>query len=119
MTDLTYKLDLDKGRISGFADGNEAVLQAAIKTLLTERYAHLIYSQNYGTLLSIYMGKQKGYVEADLPREIREALVYDNRIKSIDNFRITIDRNKFKCTFTMTSIYGTQEVIQELNGGRI
>ena len=48
---LTYALDAENGRIRGKVDGLEAVKQAVYLVLSTERFAHLIYSWNYGAEL--------------------------------------------------------------------
>ena len=40
---LTYKLDLDTGRIVGKVDGLEAVNQFILKALLTPRFHCLVY----------------------------------------------------------------------------
>ena len=44
----TYAVDWQTGRVSGFVDGTDALKQAIYKILQTERFAHLIYSWNYG-----------------------------------------------------------------------
>ncbi len=45
----TYKLDLDKGRIMGMVDGQEAVRQAIRKAIITPRFKCLIYNSQYGS----------------------------------------------------------------------
>lgn len=45
----TYRLDLDKGRISGKIDGLEAVNQAIRKAIITPRFKCLIYDNQYGS----------------------------------------------------------------------
>ena len=45
---LTYKMDIDKKQIRGFADELEAMKQAVYKILLTERYQYIMYSWDYG-----------------------------------------------------------------------
>ena len=37
-TTRTYKLDIDAGRVAGFVDETEAMKQAILKILLTERW---------------------------------------------------------------------------------
>ena len=46
---LTYKLDLDTGRIVGKVDGLEAVNQFILKALLTPRFHCLVYDNQYGS----------------------------------------------------------------------
>ena len=45
----TYKLDLDKGRILGMVDGQEAVRQAIRKAIIKPRWKCLIYDNQYGS----------------------------------------------------------------------
>ena len=45
---LTYRLDLDNGRIVGKVDGLEAVNQAIRKAIITPRFKCLIYDDQYG-----------------------------------------------------------------------
>ena len=40
----TYKADFETGRVAGFVDETEAMKQAIIKILMTERFSYLIYS---------------------------------------------------------------------------
>ena len=51
-TTRTYKMDLETGRVTGYVDGTEAMRQAILKILLTERFAYLIYSWDYGIELN-------------------------------------------------------------------
>ena len=50
-TSKTYCLNIEKNTISNFCDGIEAMKQTIYCILNTERFEHLIYSWNYGTLL--------------------------------------------------------------------
>jgi hypothetical protein len=79
----TYKLDLQTKRIGRKIDGIEAAIQAVTKIFMTERYAHVIYSGDYGIELESLIGKDFEYVESDIRRRIEEALSPDNRIQGI------------------------------------
>lgn len=108
---LTYKLDLTTGRILGMIDGAEAVKQAILKILLTERYAYLIYDWYYGIGIEKYIGLGLAYLKADISEALREGLQYDNRILSVDS--VTAERGEKIDTvvihFTVTTIYGVVE----------
>lgn len=108
---LTYKLDLTTGRILGMIDGAEAVRQAILKILLTERYAYLIYDWYYGIGIEKYVGLGLAYLKADITEALREGLQYDNRILSVDS--VTAERGEKLDTvvisFTVTTIYGVVE----------
>jgi phage baseplate assembly protein W len=110
---LTWKIDFDKGRIVGMTDGLDAIKQAVIMILKTERYEHLIYSFNYGSELKGLVGAEPGFIRSDLKRRIKEALVQDDRIDDVTDFDITIDGDSATVNFTVVSSLGSfrQEVI--------
>lgn len=84
----TYELDLSSKRILGKVDGLAAVTQMAYKTLYTERYAWLIYNWDYGMELEQYIGESMDYVIADIELAITEALQVDDRVLSVQNFKM-------------------------------
>lgn len=79
----TYKLDLQTKRIGRKIDGIDAAMQAVTKIFMTERYAHVIYSGDYGIELESLIGKEFDFVESDLRRRIEEAILPDDRIQGI------------------------------------
>lgn len=89
----TYHLDLQRGRIVGFVDGSEAIKQAIIKIMLTEKYAYVIYDHYYGVGLEQYIGKDISFVVADLGSTIENALLYDDRILAVNDIEITRGSN--------------------------
>lgn len=89
----TYHLDLQQGRIVGFVDGYEAIKQAIIKIMLTEKYAYVIYDHYYGVGLEQYIGKDISFVVADLGSTIENALLYDDRILAVNDIEITRGSN--------------------------
>ena len=82
----TYKIDFEKQKIVGYTDNVEALKQAIILMLSIERYDFIVYSWNYGIELKNLHGKDTSYVMAELERVITEALLQDDRIKSVENF---------------------------------
>ncbi|HIW31220.1 MAG TPA: DUF2634 domain-containing protein, partial [Candidatus Paenibacillus intestinavium] len=76
---LTWKLDLEKGRITGKTDGHEAVKQAVLKSLQTDRFWYEIYSWDYGHELTNLIGGSPVFVESEARRMISEALMTDDR----------------------------------------
>lgn len=84
----TYKLDLRSKRIVGKVDGRTSVVQAIYKILYTERYAWLIYDWSYGMELEQYLGQEFDYVMADIERSITEALLVDDRVLEIREFKM-------------------------------
>jgi hypothetical protein len=112
----TYKIDFERKRVNGFCDGLEAVKQAVFLILNTERYEYLIYSTDYGSELTGLIGKDRFFVESELKRRIKEALIQDDRITNVDNFKFTYpDGDSLVVSFTVFSIYGDFEVERGLN----
>ncbi len=106
-TTRTYKMDLDAGRVAGFVDGAEAMKQAILKILLTERFDFLIYSWNYGTELKTVVGKSYQVFSSEIKRVIREALLADSRITDVVDFKVQqIDKRSVNVAFTAETIFG-------------
>ncbi|MDN4069273.1 DUF2634 domain-containing protein [Paenibacillus vini] len=105
-TSRTYGIDFTSGKATGLIDGLEAVKQAVYKILQTDRFAHLIYDANYGSEINGLQGRSQGYVRSEIERRIREALLVDDRIQSIENMQIDITGDEALVTFTVVSIYG-------------
>lgn len=97
---------LANGHIQGQIDGLEAVAQAIRFLLSTERFAHIIFSRDYGVELSDLIGKDRALIRADMPRRIEEALAEDDRITGISDFDIVFDREEARVTFTAHTIFG-------------
>jgi hypothetical protein len=106
--DKTYKILLNKDRVSGYITEIEAVKQAIYLILHTERYRFPIYSWDYGIELADLIGKPIPYVKAVVKKRIQEALSVDNRIKNCCDFEFeTIKKNELFVTFTVNTIYGS------------
>lgn len=93
-------------RVNGYVDDLEAVKQAIYLILSTERYAHPIYSWDYGVELVDLFGKPISYVMSEIPRRIEEALTMDDRIESCQDFEFEKERNKLHVTFTAVTNVG-------------
>ena len=111
---LTYALDAENGRIRGKVDGLEAVKQAVYLVLSTERFAHLIYSWNYGAELDGFIGQPKEYVLSEIKRRISDALLQDDRITAVDNFKFETKKNSVHVIFTVHSVFGETEVTTDV-----
>ena len=110
----TYKMHLDENIILGYADGLEAMVQEVYHILNTERYQYVIYSWNYGIELVDLYGQPVSYVIPELKRRITEALTWDERIISVDNFDFSVNKGKITCNFTVHTIFGdiqTEKVV--------
>ena len=111
----TYKLDLTNKRIIGQTDGLESYKISVEKALATQRYAHAIYSGDYGSELYKYVGKEFEFIEAELPIEIHETLSQDDRYRGITDFIITkTGIDSCNISFNVMSTEGTVPIEFEL-----
>lgn len=103
----TYKMNLESNLIRGYTDGQEAMKQAIYKILNTERYQYVMYSWNYGIELLDLYGEPVSFVCPELERRITEALTWDDRIQSVDNFEFNISKKgEILVTFTAHTVFG-------------
>ncbi|MCY9511796.1 DUF2634 domain-containing protein [Paenibacillus larvae] len=110
----TYKIDFEQKRIMGSVDGLEAVKQSVKKILNTGRFEHLIYSDRYGSDIKTLIGKAPALVQSELKRRISEALMQDDRIKDVGNFRFDSSGDSAAVSFTITSVFGVINEVQEV-----
>lgn len=111
----TYRINIENNIINGFCDNLEAMKQVVYKILNTERYENIMYSWNYGIELHDLFGEPVNYVVSELKRRITEALVQDDRIKSVDSFEYQIDRKTISLTFVVHTIFGDIESEKAVN----
>lgn len=103
---LTYRLGT--ATVAGKVDGLEAVRQAVYHILMTERYSNPIYGEDYGVELEQYVGKDIGYITADIENTLREALTQDDRITDVQVDDVSRSPQDSSCVvkFTVFTIYG-------------
>lgn len=112
----TYRLDFENKRIIGKVDGADALLQFIRKTLSTDKYAYPIYDWYYGNELLNLVGKPYAYVETECPRIIREALLVDGRILSVDNFKFSnMSTDSLTVSCTVRTVFGIINYYQEVS----
>lgn len=111
----TYKMHLDETVIIGHTDQQDAMVQVIFNILNTERYQYIIYSWNYGIELIDLYGQPVSYVIPELKRRITEALTWDERIISVDNFSFDTNKGKITCNFTVHTIFGDIETEKVVN----
>jgi hypothetical protein len=112
---LTYKMNLEDETIRNQTTDLEAIRQACYKILNTERYRYLIYSWGYGVELEDLYGKPLPYVYSELPRRIKEALLYDDRITDVIDFKLSHKKSDVTAVFTVVSTAGTLELSKGVN----
>lgn len=117
---LTYKMRVDQedgtaGQIIGYTDGRDAVEQAVYKILNTERGEFEIYGDEYGVEIDDLFGMPMAYVVPEVDRRIKDALLQDDRIESVGNFKFDLPRKGvLHVSFTVTSIYGDIQAETEM-----
>ena len=105
---LTYKLDLENKRIVGKVDNSDSVFQAIVKMLSTDKYAWEIYDWNYGQEILKLVGKEFSYIKVRLPQIVQEALLQDDRIKDVTDFKIEkISSDSVLASFRIITIFST------------
>lgn len=112
----TWKLDFERGRVTGITDGLEALRQCVSKITQTERFRYFIYSSDYGIELNSLIGQSPALVRSEIRRRIVEALLQDDRIHDITDFDITINGDSATVQFTVVSSFGSfqQEVVMHV-----
>jgi hypothetical protein len=103
----TYKLNVDT--IGGLIDDDEALRQFITKAVTTARSRFLIYDDDYGCEIEDLIGADvtEEYLNVEIPRIIREALVYDDRIDEVVQFEITRDGDCGYVSFRVVKTDGT------------
>ena len=113
---LTYKMDMDNNVVRGYTDELGAVKQAIYKIIMTERYQYIMYSWNYGIELMDLYGAPVTYVCPELKRRISEALLWDDRIQSVDGFEFDFPQKGIvHVTFTAHTLFGDVQAEREVN----
>lgn len=85
-----------------FGKGDEVMAK-----MNADDYQYVMYSWNYGIELLDLYGEPVSYVCPELERRITEALTWDDRIKSVDNFEFNISKKgEILVTFTAHTVFG-------------
>lgn len=107
----TYRIDFEQGRITGTADGVEAVNQAIKKALLTPRFHCLIYDNQYGSEIKDLIGRDvtQELIEAEIPRMVKDALKGDNRILDVRDVSFSFSEESCFIISTVDTVYGTSK----------
>ena len=106
---LTFGLDFQAGRVTGTIDGLEAVRQAVLLALQTERFFYEIFTPAYGNELHALVG-----TAPPLSYAVTEALSVDDRIEGISGFAFSRQGDRVKMSFTVATIYGDLEEEMEV-----
>lgn len=110
---MTYRLDLENGRIVGRVDKLEAVNQAIKKAIITPRFKCLIYDNQYGSEIEeaiISKDATTDYIEAVTEGFIKDALRPDTRILSVYDFQFEFKEDKAYVFFRADTVFGKTEI---------
>ena len=110
----TFRMNYNAENIVGTVDQIKAVEQTIFLILNVERYEWLIYSWNYGVELHGLIGQPIDFCIAEIERRIREALLQDDRITAVENFKFEVNKKKVLTTFTVVSIFGSIDTETEV-----
>jgi hypothetical protein len=83
---FTHKMLIEEERVKGYTDGEEAVKQFIYKCINTEKGIYPIYP-NFGVKKRDLFGKPKNYAFVVLTRRITDALMLDDRIEDVYEFK--------------------------------
>ena len=111
---LTFGLYFQAGRVTGTIDGLEAVRQAVLLALQTERFFYEIFTPAYGNELHALVGTAPPLSYAQLRQAVTEALSVDDRIEGISGFAFSRQGDRVKMSFTVATIYGDLEEEMEV-----
>lgn len=104
-----YDFDFDKGVLTGkVVEGKEAVKVWIYKALMTKRYVHDIYSWDYGQDLEelIGQGYDKGFIDSEVERRIKDCLSVNEKIESCADFDISLVNDRLNVSFTVNTVFG-------------
>jgi hypothetical protein len=110
----SYLFDFDKGEfvLDGagrvvIADGHTSWVQWCVKTVLTERFAFLAYSWDYGVEIEDALkSPNRTAVEAEIERTITEALLVDPRTELVRDFVFEWQADELYVSFAIVPVIG-------------
>ena len=97
----TYRIDFENGRFRGMVDGLDAVRQTVMLILNTPRYLHFIHSGNFG------IERSQGNFANEMQQHIADALLQDERITGVEDFKMTVSGDDAQVSFTVVTVFGT------------
>ena len=108
-THKEYAFSFEDGKLTGkVLEGKEALKVWIYKALLITRYTYPIYTWDYGQDLDelIGQGYEKGFIESEVERRIKECLLVNKKIKGCSNFEISLLNDNLQVSFTVETVYG-------------
>ncbi len=104
----TFIIDWSTKRIAGMADGLAAMEQTVDTILQNGRFRWQIYGSSFGSELDDLAGEEEDYIEAEIPRRVRDAFSVDERILSEENYLFVHSGDgEVSVSFDVVTVYGT------------
>ena len=112
----TWRIDFKNGTIGGFIDEEEAKKQFVYKALITERNHYPIYTEAYGNDMFELIGADvtNAYLSTEIPRMCKEAILYDERVASVDDVTFERDSDLLYVNITVTLYTGETITVGEV-----
>ena len=107
----TWKLDVERGSAAQIIDDKESVAQAILLSLSTIRWAHLIYSEDYG--LENMVGSPMNFARVEFPRRVAEAILQDDRVTSVAGVKVETTKDEFFVSCLANTVYGDVKLLRE------
>ncbi|NOU98490.1 DUF2634 domain-containing protein [Paenibacillus planticolens] len=104
----TYEIFGPPYEVGGVIDGSAAIRQFIRKAIATARSRFMIYNSQYGCEIADLIGQDTPMelLQAEVPRIIREALIYDDRINNVSNFVLGRAGDQLSVSFDVTTSEG-------------
>ena len=103
------------GKIIGFCDDKESLMQTIYFILNSERYTYIVYPNSYGNEILDTIGMDQDIAESELKRRVKEALIQDDRINDVTKFEFVYDGDSELLKCTVFSIYGELDIEKEVS----
>lgn len=109
MAGETWFVDWENKRINRPATEQEELGQTIERALLTDKFHWDIYTWNYGSQLADSVGqKNLEYVRGVIEKDVKDALAFEDRIISIEQFLVepTNEKGIYKVSFVCITTIG-------------
>ncbi len=104
----TFIIDWNSRQIKGMDAGLAAMRQAIEIILACERFKWQIYSSNFGSELEELPGESFAFLEAEIPRRIKDAFSADKRILDTQNWAFQNNGDgSMSVFFDVITVFGT------------
>lgn len=110
-----WVLNEESGQLGDVEQNIDAIAQDLKFALATERNKYPIMGSNFGVEFLDLIGKDRGYVRAQLKKRINEALSIDDRVEAISSFEFSYpDANSIAISFVVETKLGKVKMSTEI-----